>query len=352
VVEETKALLSQGHKRILLVAGESVSDAGIDYVAEIIKIIYETEEKGAKIRRINVNVAPLTVGEFAKLKRANIGTYQLFQETYHTPTYKVMHPSGPKSDYNYRITAFERAFEAGIDDLGIGILFGLYNWRFEVLAMLSYIKGLENQIGIGPHTISIPRVEPALGAPLASNPPYTVSDKDFKKIVAILRLSVPYTGIILTTREGPHLRNELFSLGVSQISAASRTFPGAYKGRGVQDEESQQFHLGDTRSLEEVVEYVMKDGILPSFCTACYRLGRTGEDFMALAKPGLIQKFCLPNAILTLKEYLEDYAQDKVRVIGENLIRDQIKEIEDTSVRREMSRRLKEIENGKRDVYF
>lgn len=352
VIEEAKALLSQGHKRILLVAGESVRDAGVDYVVELIKIIYEMGGKGTKIRRINVNVAPLTVEGFAKLKGANIGTYQLFQETYHRATYKIMHPDGPKSDYEWRITAFERAFKAGLDDLGIGVLFGLYDWRFEVLAMLSYIKEWENKIGIGPHTISVPRVEPASGSSLSSNPPYAVRDKDFKKIVAILRLAVPYTGIILTTREKPELRNELFSLGVSQISAASRTFPGAYKGGGGQNEGMQQFHLGDTRSLEEVVEYIMKDGILPSFCTACYRVGRTGENFMSLAKPGLIQEFCLPNALLTFKEYLKDYAHDEVKIIGEDLIKRQIKDIKDIYLRKETLKKLGEIENGKRDIYF
>jgi 2-iminoacetate synthase len=352
IVEETRALLSQGHKRTLLVAGESVSDAGVDYVVEVIKIIYETEWNGAKIRRINVNVAPLTGEGFAKLKGANIGTYQLFQETYHRATYKIMHPDGPKSDYEWRIGAFERAFRGGIDDLGIGVLFGLYDWRFEVLAMLSYIKELERRIGVGPHTISVPRVEPASGSSLSSNPPYAVCDKDFSKIVAILRLAVPYTGIILTTREKPQFRNELFSLGVSQISAASRTFPGAYKGGDGQNEQMQQFHLGDTRSLEEVIEHIMKDGILPSFCTACYRVGRTGEDFMALAKPGLIQKFCLPNALLTLKEYLEDYAPERVKVIGKDLIKKESREIKDTHLKQMTLKKLKEIENGRRDIYF
>lgn len=376
IVEETKALLSQGHKRLLLVAGESTSDAGVDYVVEIMKIIYETEWKGAnpvrsnprqvgdadtfrhwtsngaKIRRINVNVAPLTEEEFAKLKGAKIGTYQLFQETYHRPTYKIMHPDGPKSNYEWRITAFERAFRAGIDDLGIGVLFGLYDWRFELLAMLSYIKELEKKLGIGPHTISVPRIEPASGSALSSNPPYAVRDKDFKKIVAILRLTVPYTGIILTTREKPELRNELFSLGVSQISAASRTFPGAYKGGDGQNEEIQQFHLGDTRSLKEVIEYIMKDGMLPSFCTACYRVGRSGEDFMSLAKPGLIQKFCLPNALLTLKEYLEDYASDEVKVTGEDLLKKEVQEIKDARLQQDTLKKLKEIESGRRDIYF
>ncbi len=351
LIEEVKALLSKGHKRLLLVFGEDPR-GGIDNACEIIRTIYGVRLNGTAIRRINVNIAPLKKEEFAQLKKEHIGTYQLFQETYHKATYEIMHPEGPKSDYDGRITAFERAFQAGINDLGIGVLFGLFDWRFEILAMLFYIQELERRVGIGPHTISVPRVEPAFNAPVAANPPYAVGDRDFKKLVAILRLAVPYTGIILTTRERPSLRNELFSLGVSQISAASRTFPGAYRGGLGQKEESQQFHLGDTRRLEEVIEYVIKDGILPSFCTACYRAERTGEDFMSLAKPGLIQKFCLPNAILTFKEYLEDYATDKVRVMGENLIKHQIKEIKDASTRQETCKKLKEIECGKRDIYF
>jgi 2-iminoacetate synthase len=351
LIEEVKALLSQGHKRLLLVFGED-PQGGIDDVCEIIRTVYGVKLNGAATRRVNVNIAPLKQEEFVQLKKERIGTYQLFQETYHRATYQIMHPDGPKSDYEWRITALERAFQAGIDDLGIGVLFGLYDWRFEILAMLLYIQEMERRVGIGPHTISIPRIEPALNAPVATNPPYAVADKDFKKLVAILRLAVPYTGIILTTRERPHLRNELFSLGVSQISAASRTFPGAYRGNLSQKEESQQFHLGDTRSLEEVIGYIMKDGILPSFCTACYRAGRTGEDFMSLAKPGLIQKFCLPNAILTLKEYLEDYAHKKVKAIGENLIEKEIKKIKEVNLRQDVLKRLQEVEDGKRDIYF
>ncbi|MBT9137553.1 MAG: 2-iminoacetate synthase [Syntrophomonadaceae bacterium] len=351
LIEEVEALLSKGHKRLLLVFGEDPG-RGIDDVCETIRTVYGVRLNGDAIRRINVNIASLKKEEFAQLKKEHIGTYQLFQETYHYETYKIMHPEGPKSDYEGRMAALEQAFQAGIDDLGIGVLFGLYDWRFEILAMLFYIQELERRIGIGPHTISLPRVEPALNAPVAADPPYAVNDRDFKKLVAILRLAVPYTGIILTTRESPSLRNELFSLGVSQISAASRTFPGAYRGALGQKEESQQFHLGDTRSLEEVIEYVMKDGILPSFCTACYRTGRTGDEFMSLAKPGLIQRFCLPNAILTLKEYLEDYASDRIKVIGENLIKQGIEEIEGENLRQETSQRLKEIENGKRDIYF
>ncbi|MFW0860344.1 MAG: [FeFe] hydrogenase H-cluster radical SAM maturase HydG [Dehalococcoidia bacterium] len=351
LIEEVKALLSMGHKRLLLVFGEDPR-GGIDDVCETIRTVYGVRLNGAAIRRINVNIAPLKKEEFAQLKKEGIGTYQLFQETYHYETYRTMHPEGPKSNYEWRITAFERAFQAGIDDLGVGVLFGLYDWRFEILAMLFYIQELERRIGVGPHTISVPRVEPALNAPVAANPPYAVGDRDFKKLVAILRLAVPYTGIILTTREKSHLRNELFPLGVSQISAASRTFPGAYRGGPVQKEESQQFHLGDTRSLEEVIEYVMKDGILPSFCTACYRMGRTGVDFMSLAKPGLIQKFCLPNAILTFKEYLEDYASDRVKALGEKVIERQIEEISDVHLEKEVLGRLKEIEHGKRDIYF
>lgn len=352
IIEEVKSLLAQGHKRILLVLGEDIQKAGIDYVSATIRTIYSVRYKGASIRRINVNTAPLEKDDFAVLKKANIGTYQLFQETYHADTYKKMHPSGPKKDFNWRISAFDRAMEAGLDDLGIGVLFGLYDWRFEVLALLMHVQGMEKKFGIGPHTISIPRVEPALNAPAANNPPFPVSDMDFKKIISILRLAVPYTGIILTTREKAELRNELFFLGVSQISASSRTFPGAYKMGSITGEKMQQFTLGDMRSLEEVIYHIMQDDFIPSFCTSCYRLGRTGRDFMELAKPGLIQEFCLPNALFTFKEYLEDYSSKKVKNLGSSIIKKKILEIKDKNVQSKTKKQIQEIEEGKRDVYL
>jgi 2-iminoacetate synthase len=260
-----------------------------------------------------------------------------------------MHLSGPKADYHWRLNAICRAFEGGIDDGGIGVLFGLYDFRFEVLALLQHIRNLERVYGIGPHTISVPRLEPADGSIIASNPPYPVSDEDFKKIVAILRLAVPYTGIIMSTRETAKMRAKTFELGVSQISAGSRTNPGGY-AEG--EKTGAQFQLGDHRNLDEVILDVVGMGYMPSFCTACYRKGRTGEDFMDLAKPGLIKQFCLPNAILTFKEYLEDYATPEMRTAGLELIEKNIGEIPTADRQLETKGRLVRIEQGKRDLYF
>jgi 2-iminoacetate synthase len=349
IAEEVRYLVQTGHKRILLVAGEAYPREGLDYIFKSIETIYGIQEGKGCIRRVNVNIAPLTVEEFRKLKASRIGTYQLFQETYHLPTYQAMHVSGPKADYHWRLSGIGRAFEGGIDDVGIGVLFGLYDFRFEVLALLQHIRHLERTYGIGPHTISVPRLEPADGSEIATHPPYPVSDIDFKKIVAILRLAVPYTGIIMSTRETAKRRAETFALGVSQISAGSRANPGGYaedKATGA------QFQLGDHRSLDEVISDVVRMGYIPSFCTGCYRLGRTGEDFMALAKPGLIKQFCLPNAILTFKEYLEDYASPKTRQDGLTLIEKNLDEIPTPGRRAEARNRLTQIEQGERDLYF
>ena len=277
--QEVVVLEGEGHKRILLVAGEDTKSAGISDLKEMIRTIYQTKNGCGEIRRVNVNVAPLSIEDFKTLKGTGIGTYQLFQETYHRETYKLCHPSGPKADYEYRLNAMDRALQAGIEDVGIGALFGLYDYKFEVLALLSHAQHLDNIYNVGPHTISVPRLEPALGAPLAARPPHPVSNLEFKKLVAILRLAVPYTGIILSTRETAELRDEIFSLGVSQISAGSRTDPGGYS----QQKAGAQFELYDNRSTAQVIEDVLKLGYIPSFCTACYRLGRTGEDFMSLA---------------------------------------------------------------------
>jgi 2-iminoacetate synthase len=262
----------------------------------------------------------------------------------------MVHPSGPKENYNYHLSAMDRAMAAGIDDVGIGVLFGLYNYKFEVLAMLYHALHLEKEFGVGPHTISVPRIEPALGAVIAHMPPYPVSDLDFKKLVAILRLAVPYTGLILSTRESAPMRNELISLGISQISAGSRTNPGGYVEE--RNDCAAQFALSDERSTSEVILDVMKLGYIPSFCTACYRLGRTGKKFMGLAKPGEIHAFCQPNALLTLKEYLEDYSKDGEKETGEKLISKQLKKITNTKMRKFSQDKLKEIESGKRDLYF
>jgi 2-iminoacetate synthase len=319
IAEETKLLIDQGHKRILLLAGENHAQDSFQYILDSIATVYATKSGVGEICRINTNIAPLTVDDFRRLKAMKIGTYQLFQETYHHDTYKKMHVSGKKADYDWHITALDRAMTAGIDDVGIGALFGLADWRFEVLALLQHIAHLNQKFGVGPHTISVPRLEPANGSVIASSPPHLVSDQDFCKIVAILRLAVPYTGIILSTRESIAMRRQSFELGVSQISAGSRTSPGGYAEQ--KDEfDASQFSLGDHRSLDEVVQDIVSLGFMPSFCTACYRLGRTGESFMKLAKAGKIKNMCTPNAIITFKDYLLNYATSATQNIGEKLI--------------------------------
>ncbi len=349
IAREVAALEDMGHKRILLLAGEAYPNDSLDYIFESIATVYATRHGNGEIRRVNVNTAPLSVDEFRQLKACKIGTYQLFQETYHLGTYRKMHVGGPKMDYSWRLNAIGRAFEAGIDDLGVGVLFGLYDYRFEILALLQHIRHLELVYGVGPHTISVPRLEPAEGSEIASHPPYPVSDGDFKKIVAILRLAVPYTGMIMSTREAPEMRSATFALGVSQISAASRTDPGGY-AEG--EEATPQFQLGDHRSVDEVVRDIVLQEYIPSFCTACYRRGRTGEDFMDLAKPGLIKLFCLPNAIMTFKEYLVDYASEDTKKTGEIAIENNLKDIPSQERAAETRSRLARIEQGERDLYF
>lgn len=349
IAQEVRLLVRSGQKRVLLVTGEEPEQVGLKFILDSIKTIYSTKVENGEIRRINVNVAPMTVDEFRELKSCGIGTYQLFQETYHRRTYRKVHVSGPKSNYDWRLTAMDRAFEAGIDDMGIGVLFGLYDYRFEVLALLYHIQHLEQRFGVGCHTISVPRLEPACGSVISMNPPYPVSDEDFKKIVAVLRLAVSYTGIIMSTRETPEMRASTLSLGVSQISASSRTNPGGY---AKSDSDSEQFQLGDHRSLDEIVLDMCEMGYIPSFCTACYRLGRTGGDFMDLAKPGLIKQFCLPNALLTFKEYIEDFASPETRLIGERIIEKNLLKVPGEKRRNKTGVRIKDIERGERDQYF
>lgn len=348
IAQETRILIDQGHKRVLLVAGESYPEQGFQYVLDAIETVYSVNHNNGEIRRVNVNVAPLSADEFRQLKAAKIGTYQVFQETYHHETYEKVHVSGKKRNYDWRITAVDRAMEAGINDVGIGVLFGLADWRFEILALMQHIGHLEQKFGVGPHTISVPRLEPATGAELASHPPKPVSDVDFRKIVAILRLAVPYTGIIMSTRETPHMRRETYALGVSQISAGSRTNPGGYAENEQLD--SSQFSLGDHRTLDEVIRSVAELGYVPSFCTGCYRLGRTGADFMDLAKPGEIKTHCGPNAISTFKEYLMDYASPETQIIGERLIAQSIGEMPAEAARRAQAL-LDQVTAGKHDVY-
>ncbi len=349
IKHETEILIRQGHKRILLVAGESYPKQGFQYIIDSIASVYDAKVDNGEIRRVNVNIAPLDIEEFKLLKTAKIGTFQLFQETYHHETYRNVHLGGKKRDYDYRVTALHRAMEAGIDDVGIGVLFGLFNFRFELLALMQHIRELEAVFGVGPHTISVPRLEPATGSDIASHPPFAVADLDFRKIVAILRLAVPYTGIIMSTRETAQMRRETFALGVSQISAGSRTNPGGYTD-SLHEDDSSQFCLGDHRPLDEVIRDVAEMGYIPSFCTGCYRLGRTGQDFMDRAKPGDIKNHCNPNAISTFKEYLMDYASYETRLIGEDLIDDTINSMEGIARERAISL-LEKVKKGNHDMY-
>lgn len=348
IARETRMLIDQGHKRVLLVAGESYPREGFSYVLKAIDTVYSVTHDQGEIRRINVNVAPLTLDEFRELKNAKIGTYQLFQETYHRPTYASVHLAGKKKNYDWRVTAMDRAMQAGIDDVGVGVLFGLADWRYELLAMMQHVRHLEARYGVGPHTISVPRLEPASGSDLASQPPHAVSDVDFRKIVAILRLAVPYTGLIMSTRESAHIRRETFALGVSQISAGSRTNPGGYAES--ERDNAAQFCLGDHRPLDEVIRDVAGLGYIPSFCTACYRLGRTGQDFMDLAKPGEIKEHCDPNALATFVEYLIDYGSEDTRVVGEQLVEQVLASM--GPVPQQMAASMvKRVRAGKRDVF-
>jgi len=351
IAQEVAALIDSGQKRVLLVAGESYPKEGLDYVLDAIETVYSVNRgEGKNIRRVNVNIAPLEVDDFKRLKDAQIGTYQVFQETYHFDTYKSLHVSGAKSNYKYRLRAIDRAFQAGIDDVGIGVLFGLYDYKFETLALRMHTRHLEKEFGLGPHTISVPRLEPADASDVAANPPHPLSDQDFKKLVAILRISVPYTGLILSTRETPQMRRDAFDLGISQISAGSRTNPGGYFVAPNEriDGHADQFSLGDTRPIDEVVRDVIDHGYLPSFCTSCYRRGRTGLDFMELAKPGDIKMFCAPNAVLTFAEYLNDYASAETKKAGFALIKEAMKDIKSEKV----SDKLEKIMAGERDIYI
>ena len=351
IARETKILVEQGHKRILLVAGEAYpAQEGFGYVLDSIRTIYSVKSGPGEIRRVNANIAPLTLDQFRQLKEVGIGTYQLFQETYHRETYHRVHLAGRKTDYAWRVTAFDRAMAAGVNDCGIGVLFGLFNWNYELMAMLQHIRHLEQTFGVGPHTISVPRIEPAVGSNMAEHPPAAVTDIDFRKIVAILRLTVPYTGIIMSTRETANLRRELFALGVSQISGGSRTNPGGYSEEGLQEDTEAQFSLSDQRTLDEVIRDCAELGLVPSFCTGCYRLGRTGKDFMDLARPGDIRHHCDPNAFSTFEEYLMDYASPRTRAVGEKLIDSAVKEM-DPADRKRAEAMVAEVRAGKRDVY-
>ncbi len=351
--EEVKALEKEGHKRLLVLTGESPA-SDLDYIIESINTAYDVKkENGGEIRRINVEIAPLTTEDFKRLKDAEIGTYTCFQETYNREQYKKLHPDGPKSNFEWRLSVMDRAQKAGIDDIGIGALFGLYDYKFDVIGMLLHADYLDKKYGVGPHTVSVPRLNPALGTPL-DEVPYAVSDEDFKKLVAVLRLAIPYTGMILSTRESTEMRNELFEHGVSQISAGSRTTPGGYDKKEKNKEELAQFSLHDLRPIDEIITSIAKDGYIPSFCTACYRLGRTGKDFMDLAKPGKIQEFCRPNAMLTFKEYLKDYGSEKSRKTGEKCLNNLMDNLEDDNPQlvKKIKTKLDAIDDGEHDLYI
>jgi len=351
---QVRALENKGHKRLILVYGEHPNyDA--DYIARTVKECYDVKDGHGEIRRVNINAAPLDVEGFRKVHESGIGTYQIFMETYHHETYHKVHPDGTgKGDYLWRLDALDRAFEAGCDDVGIGALFGLYDWRFEVLALVKHALHLQERFGCGPHTISFPRLRPAHGVDLSDD--YLVSDDEFRRLVAILRLAVPYTGLILTARETPEIRRELMSFGVSQIDAGSRIEMGGYTEAGdtqTQVAEREQFELGDIRPLNEVMRDLLANGYVPSFCTACYRLGRTGEHFMEFAVPGFIKRYCTPNALTTLVEYLVDYADEETYNVGMERVAEELDALPDNAVKEDLIRRIEDIKSGKeRDSYI
>jgi 2-iminoacetate synthase len=359
IQNEVRVLLREGHKRILLICGEEAGVPIEDFI-EGIRAAYSVKEGRSSVRRINVEIAPQTTESFRKLAQEKIGTYICFQETYDPVQYRKYHLAGPKADYRNRLYAMDRAMEAGIKDVGVGPLFGLADWRFELLAVMEHARHLEEVFGCGPHTVSVPRIEPADGAPVANHVPFPVSDEDFKKIVALIRIALPYTGIIMSTRESEAMRNELFRYGVSQISAGSRTNPGAYAAESEAPEAEAtgaQFALGDHRSLAEVIDNLVDHEYVPSFCTGCYRQGRVGADFMDLAKPGLIKQFCLPNGLFTFREYLHDFAPEALKAKGMKLCAKIEAEVNDgttqgKTLRNRIRLGLGKVDAGERDVYL
>ncbi|MDO4863170.1 MAG: [FeFe] hydrogenase H-cluster radical SAM maturase HydG [Ruminococcus sp.] len=353
VRDEVIALQDMGHKRLAIEAGEDPVNNPIEYILECIKTIYSIKHKNGAIRRVNVNIAATTVENYRKLKEAGIGTYILFQETYHRESYEVLHPAGPKHNYAYHTEAMDRAMDGGIDDVGLGVLFGLDKYRYEFAGLLMHAEHLEAVHGVGPHTISVPRLKRASDIdPSAFD--NGIDDDIFAKIVACIRIAVPYTGMIISTRESEECRAKVIGLGVSQISGGSRTSVGGYAGYSSEDRphDTEQFDVSDQRTLDEVVKWLMDSGYIPSFCTACYREGRTGDRFMALCKVGQIQNCCHPNALLTLQEYLQDYASPETRKIGEALIDREIQNVPDPKRREKALDYLDRIRNGERDFRF
>ena len=351
VRREVIALQDMGHKRLALEAGEDPIHNPIEYILESIKTIYSIKHKNGAIRRVNVNIAATTVENYRRLHEAGIGTYILFQETYHKENYEKLHPRGPKSNYAYHTEAMDRAMQGGIDDVGIGVLFGLNTYRYDFVGLLMHAEHLEATYGVGPHTISVPRICSAddIDASTFEN---AISDEIFQKIVAVIRISVPYTGMIISTRESQRSREKVLALGVSQISGGSRTSVGGYATEELPEENSAQFDVSDHRSLDEIVAWLLKLGYIPSFCTACYREGRTGDRFMSLVKTGQIANCCAPNALMTLQEYLCDYASPETRRLAEDMIRKQMEEIPNPAIRKRALENLERIAEGKRDFRF
>ncbi|HBS85303.1 MAG: [FeFe] hydrogenase H-cluster radical SAM maturase HydG [Bacteroidetes bacterium GWF2_38_335] len=351
LIENVKALEENGQKRLILVFGEH-RNYSPEFIANAVKTVYGVKSGNGEIRRVNINAAPLDEEGFRVVKEAGIGTYQVFQETYNKSSYEKFHTAGKKADFNYRLVSLDRAMVAGIDDVGIGALFGLYDWRFEVLSLIRHVNHLEACFNIGPHTISFPRLQKALEVKMDTK--YLVDDDDFQQLVAILRLAVPYTGMILTARESEKVRKEVLQYGCSQIDAGTKIEIGAYAGKFRENQElnREQFYINDNRSLGDVVRELIDDGYLPSFCTACYRKGRTGEHFMEFSVPGFIKRFCTANAILTLAEYICDYADEKTAEKGWKLVEKNLEELKDFRDTDELKSRIEKIKSGQRDLYY
>lgn len=348
VKQEVRILEKMGHKRLAVEAGEDNQNCPIDYILDVIKTIYDMKFENGEIRRVNVNIAATTVENYKKLHDVGIGTYILFQETYHKPTYEKVHLAGPKKNYEYHTTAFDRTHQGGIDDLGGGVLFGLYNPKFEIMGLMLHNEHLEKEFGVGFHTISVPRICKAEGADenTLSTP---VTDEEFLKIVAITRIAVPFTGMIISTRESEEMRRKLIKIGISQVSAGSSVDVGGYSAR---ENDMPQFILNDSRDAQTIISWLMDEGCIPSFCTACYRKGRTGDRFMQLAKSGNIKNVCLPNALMTLKEYAVDYGNDEFKLKAYRLIKEQIPQIENEKIRNLVAENIEKIKNGERDLYL
>jgi 2-iminoacetate synthase len=351
LVSEVEALEENGQKRLILVYGEHAHYSP-EYIAHTVKVAYSVRKGNGEIRRININAAPMEIEGFKTIKEAGIGTFQVFQETYNREAYKTYHLSGKKADFDYRLTSLDRAQEAGIDDVGIGALFGLYDWRFEVLGLIRHTNHLEACYNVGPHTISFPRIKDA--SSLNFGDKYFVTDEDFTKLIAILRLAVPYTGMILTAREPEKLRNEIIQYGVSQIDGGTKLELGSYS-RTVKEEQNlnnEQFKINDDRSLNDIIDELLDQEMIPSFCTSCYRRGRTGEHFMEFSVPGFIKRFCTPNAILTMAEYIEDYAPEQTAIKGWKAIEKNIETLEDEKIKKSVLEKIKKIKAGERDLYY